>query len=192
MRPIVTADSIYVTGIGMRRAQGERYNPKIVYALDLSSGKIRWGSEQGDYRRDMVLDEPYLYVLGKVKEPTSVGPYGPENRMYATLSAFDTRTGENVWNHTINENGTTSWANTGLYLGNGTGRKIVYLAGYESYYLEKPVDSVIWGTDGVIYGYSSVSTEPVPEFSKTYLLFTIATLALIPVLSRKRWVRHDA
>ncbi len=185
-RPIITNDSVYVTWIEEEKKDQFNDSYNRVYALNVSTGKVRWRSDWGLFEsRDpsgMALDEPYLYVMGRVNVP-HMSQYGIEHWVYVTVTALDTRTGEKVWNYTINKGGTTSWANTGLYYGNGSGRKAIYLGVYENYEL----NSRLWGQDAVIYGFSLPSAEPIPELPNTSLILTVSILALIPILFRKRW-----
>jgi hypothetical protein len=76
---------------------------------------------------------------------------------------------------------------------NGTGRKTIYFAGYEHYELENPVqEGVPYGSEYVIYGFSSSSAEPIPELPSTSLILTVSILTLIPILFRKRWKCDNA
>jgi hypothetical protein len=158
-----------------------------VYALNASTGKVKWHSEYGIFGSNyptspMVLDGSYLYVLGHVNVP-----YETNYRSYATITAFDTRTGEKVWNYTINRERDDSWTQGGLLCSNGTGRKTLYLIALEFYSFDKPTpEGVVGSSEYVVYGFSSSSAEPVPELPNTSLILTVSILALMPVLLRKR------
>ncbi len=186
LRPIVTNDSVYVTGIGMRRMDGEQYNPKRIYALGASSGRIKWSSEFGDFRRDMVQDEPYLYVL----DEEYLGD--DRNRSFGRINAYDTRTGEKVWSYAINRDRESSHVEAGLFCSDGTGRKTIYLICYEHYDLDSTgPDGAAFGTEFIIYGFGSkTSSEPVPELQDRPLILAISILVLVPLLLRKRRVIH--
>jgi outer membrane protein assembly factor BamB len=133
----------------------------------------------------MFLDGPYLYVLGRVNVPNT--PY-TNYRSYATITAFDTRGGEKVWNYTINSEREGSWTQGGLLCSNGTGRKTLYLIALEFYNFDKPTpEGVVGSSEYVVYGFSSSSAEAVPDFPNTSLILTMSILALIPLLFGKRW-----
>ena len=159
----VTNESIYVNG-NSRRTPGDesvtRFYVSTVYALSASTGQIKWEVEQNLTREAMVLDEPYLYALGE----KYLGDQ--QNTSIVQINAYDTRTGEKVWNYTIDG----GYIRTGLQFSNGTGRKMIYCAGVGYF----------------VYGFSSSSTEPVPELPNTSLILTVSLLVLIPLLFRKR------
>ena len=186
---IVTNESIYVTG-NSRRTPGDESITRVyvstVYALSASTGKIKWEVEQNSTREAMVLDEPYLYVLGDKY-------FLDQKTSFSEIVAYDTRSGENVWSYVMNEKEVNSFMRTGLQCSNGTGRKTIYLAGYENYELENPVqEGVPYGSEYVIYGFSSSSAEPIPELPSTSLILTVSILTLIPILFRKRWKCDNA
>jgi outer membrane protein assembly factor BamB len=187
--PIVTNDSVYV--IWSEEEKKDQFGGDYlnrVYALNASTGKVRWHSQYGMFGSSyptppMVLDGPYLYVLGHVNVP-----YDTNYRYYATITAFDTRTGEKVWNYTINRERDDSWTQGGLLCSNGTGSRTLYLIALEFYSFDKPTpEGVVGSSEYVVYGLGPSSTKPVPELPNTSLILTVSILALIPILFRKRW-----
>jgi len=134
----------------------------------------------------MVLDEPYLYVKGGENVPYMT-EYGLRYAPYATLTAFDTRTGTRVWNYTLNRERGASWAYEGILSSDGTGTKTIYLISHEGYPLPEPVgpEQIVSDTEYLVYGFSSSSAQDVPEFPITLITLAIS-VSIIPLVFRKR------